>query len=213
MDFASLSSFLPEVARPHTKRVPFKDKMKWSLIILVFFYILGYVPLFGLGENALQQFEFLSIILGASFGSIISLGIGPIVTASIVLQLMVGTKIIDLDLSVPGARQKFQGWQRSLSVGFIIIEAIIYVEMGGLAPSAVYAGTALYTQLQILLMVQLMIGGFLIMLMDDVISKWGFGSGLSLFIAAGVSQQVFVRALNFLPSPTQPDAAAGAILV
>lgn len=211
MDFASLSSFLPEVARPHTKRVPFKDKMKWSLIILVFFYILGYVPLFGLGENALQQFEFLSIILGASFGSIISLGIGPIVTASIVLQLMVGTKIIDLDLSVPGARQKFQGWQRSLSVAFIIIEAIVYVAMGGLAPSAVYAGTALYTQLQILLMVQLMIGGFLIMLMDDVISKWGFGSGLSLFIAAGVSQQVFVRALNFLPSPTQPDVAAGAI--
>jgi len=47
--------------------------------------------------------------------------------------------------------------------------------------------------------------------MDEVISKWGFGSGISLFIAAGVSAQVFIRALSPLPSPTNPELMTGAI--
>lgn len=202
---------LPEVRGPQQKTLPFKEKLKWTLSILILFFVLGLVPLFGLGENALQQFEFLSIILGASFGSIISLGIGPIVTASIVLQLLSGTGILQLDLTQPEARKRFQGLQKLLALFFIVFEAAIYVLMGGLAPSAALAGTALYTQFQILLIVQLFLGGLIIMFMDEVISKWGFGSGISLFIAAGVAQQIFIRAFNFLPSPTNPEIAAGAI--
>src|SRR3989344_3407181 len=83
-------SNLPEVRGPVNKYLGFKIKLKWTLLILVTFFILSVVPLYGLGENALQQFEYLSLILGASFGSIVSLGIGPIVTASIILQLLVG---------------------------------------------------------------------------------------------------------------------------
>jgi preprotein translocase subunit SecY len=49
------------------------------------------------------------------------------------------------------------------------------------------------------------------MFMDEIISKWGFGSGISLFIAAGVSEQIFVRALSPLPSPANPAAYTGAI--
>lgn len=204
-------AIFPEVRKPTQKRLPFKTKLKWTLVILVLFYMLGLVPLFGLGENALQQFEFLSIILGASFGSVISLGIGPLVTASIVLQLLSGTGILKMDTTTPEGRVKFQGIQKVLSVFFIVFEAGIYVLMGGLAPAAALAGTSLYGQLQALLIFQLILGGFVILFMDEVVTKWGFGSGLSLFIAAGVSQQIFIRALNFLPSPTNPDIAAGAI--
>ncbi len=207
----TLIGFLPEVKGPSQKRLGFKEKLKWSLVILVLFYVLGLIPLYGLGSNALQQFEFLSIILGASFGSIISLGIGPLVTSSIVLQLLSGTGIIKMDTSSPQGRQRFQGIQKLLSVFFIVFEGFIYVFMGGLAPSAELAGTPLFVQFEVLLMVQLILGGLVIMFMDDVINKWGFGSGISLFIAAGVAQQIFIRALNFLPSPTNPDIPAGAI--
>ncbi|MBU0460176.1 MAG: preprotein translocase subunit SecY [Nanoarchaeota archaeon] len=202
---------LPEIKGPKQKRLPFKEKLKWTLIVLVLFFVLGFVPLFGLGENALQQFEFLSIILGASFGSIISLGIGPLVTASIVLQLLSGTGILNLDLTTTEGRQRFQGLQKVLAIFFIIFEGAVYVLMGGLAPSAALAGTSLYGQLQMILIFQLILGGILIMFMDEVVSKWGFGSGISLFIAAGVSQQIFIRAFNFLPSPTNPEMMAGAI--
>lgn len=202
---------LPEIRGPKQRRLPFKEKLKWTLIVLVLFFVLGFVPLFGLGENALQQFEFLSIILGASFGSIISLGIGPLVTASIVLQLLSGTGILKLDLTSVEGRQRFQGLQKIMAIFFIIFEGAVYVLMGGLAPDSALAGTSLYAQLQAVLIFQLVLGGIVIMFMDEVVLKWGFGSGISLFIAAGVSQEIFVRALNFLPSPNNPEMMAGAI--
>jgi preprotein translocase subunit SecY len=69
----------------------------------------------------------------------------------------------------------------------------------------------LFFVLEIVLVIQLFAGGLLIMLMDEVCNKWGIGSGLSLFIAAGVSKSVFVRALSPLPSPNNPEIMAGAI--
>ncbi len=203
-------SRLPEVKGPK-QRLSFKEKLKWTLLILVFFFVLGFIPLYGLGENALQQFEFLSIILGASFGSIISLGIGPLVTSSIVLQLLSGTGMLKLDLATAEGKKKFQGLNKILGIFFVIFESAIYVLMGGLAPSNSLVGTSLYGQLEALLIFQLFLGGIMIMFMDEVVSKWGFGSGISLFIAAGVSQQLFIRMFNFLPSPTNPDIYAGAI--
>ncbi len=202
---------LPEVSHPTQKKLSFKEKLKWTGIILVLFFIIGLVPLFGLGQNALQRFELLSIILGASFGSIISLGIGPIVTASIVLQLLNGSGLIKFDLQTKEGKQRFQGIQKILAFFFVVFEACIYVFMGGLAPPEALAGSALYFQLELLLVFQLILGGILIMFMDEVVSKWGFGSGLSLFIAAGVSQSLFIRILSPLPSPTNPGIATGAI--
>ena len=209
--FDKIIESLPEVAHPSQKKLPFKDKLKWTLIVLLLFFILGMIPLFGLGNNALQQFEFLSIILGASFGSIISLGIGPIVTASIVLQLLNGSGLWKFNLTTHEGKKKFQGYQKLFSIFFVILEGVVYVFMGGLSPSAAYAGTPLYFQLEILLVFQLFLGGIMIMLMDDIITKWGFGSGISLFIAAGVAQQIFIRAFSFLPNPSNPGTVTGAI--
>lgn len=209
--FDKIISVLPEVSGPQQRRLSFKEKLKWTGITLVLFFVLGLIPLFGLGENALQQFEFLSIILGAKFGSIISLGIGPIVTASIVLQLLNGSGLIKFELTTEEGKKRFQGTQKLLAFVFIVFEAAIYVYMGGLAPAAELAGTALFSQLQLLLVFQLFLGGTLILFMDEVISKWGFGSGISLFIAAGVSEEIFIRAFSPLASPANPNIATGAI--
>ena len=110
--FESIISYLPEVSKPAQKRLSFKEKLKWTLIILVLFFIFGLIPLFGLGQNALQQFQYLSIILGAEFGSLMSLGIGPLVTASIVLQLLNGSGIINMDLTTHDGKRRFQGIQK-----------------------------------------------------------------------------------------------------
>jgi preprotein translocase subunit SecY len=206
-----IAKALPEVKGPQQRRLLFKEKLKWTLVTLVLFFVLSLIPLFGLGQNQLQQFEFLSIILGASFGSIMSLGIGPLVTASIVLQLLNGAQILKFDLKSTEGRSQFQGMQKVLGLFFTLFEAIIYVFMGGLAPPEALVGTPLFFQLELLLIFQLFLGGIIVMFMDEIISKWGFGSGISLFIVAGVAQQIFVRAFNPLPSPTNPDIAAGAI--
>jgi preprotein translocase subunit SecY len=201
--FENILYNLPEVQAPTQKKLAFKEKLKWTLIILVLFFILGLVPLYGLGDNALQQFEFFSVILGASMGSIISLGIGPIVTASIVLQLLNGSGLVKFDLTSHEGKKRFQGIQKLLSIFFILFEGFIYVQMGGLRPSAGIS--------PMILIFQLFLGGMIIMFMDEVVSKWGFGSGISLFIAAGVAQSVFIRAFNPLPSPSNPGVATGAV--
>lgn len=201
----TIISNLPEVEGPTQKTLSFREKLKWTAIVLVIFFILGLMPLFGLGLNALQRFETLSIILGAEFGSLISLGIGPIVTASIVLQLLNGSGIWKFDLTKPEGKKSFQGTQKFLSIFFIIFESSIYVFMGGLSPegfAGITRGNPLYLSLQLILIFQLFLGGILIMFLDEVVSKWGFGSGISLFIAAGVSKSLFVQAFNWLPGPS-----------
>ncbi len=197
----TIISNLPEVESPTQKTLSFREKLKWTAIVLVIFFVLGMMPLFGLGINALQRFETLSIILGAEFGSLISLGIGPIVTASIVLQLLNGSGIWKFDLTTPEGKKGFQGTQKFLSIFFIIFESSIYVFLGGLAPAEQFRGTALFFNLELVLVFQLFLGGMLILFMDEVVSKWGFGSGVSLFIAAGVSKSLFIQAFNWLPGP------------
>jgi preprotein translocase subunit SecY len=209
--FEKVISYLPEVSKPTQRRLSFKEKLKWTIICLVLFYAMGLIPLFGLGQNALQQFEYLSIILGAQFGSIVSLGIGPLVTASIVLQLLNGSGLVKFDQATHEGRRRFQGTQKIMNIAFVIFEASIYVFMGGLAPAQELAGTPLYFQIELFLVFQLILGGILIMFMDEVVSKWGFGSGISLFIVANVAQEIFIRSLSPLPSPTNPGIATGAI--
>lgn len=199
----SLSSYLPEVQPPKQKRLSFNIKLKWTLMILLLYFIMGMVPLYGLGSQALSQFEFLATVLGAKFGSLLSLGIGPIVTSSIVLQLLQGAKLLHYDLNTKEGKSGFTSLQKLLTVGFVIFEAIIYVMMGGLSP---LPGINPWV-----LIVQLMLGGFIIMLFDEVVSKWGFGQGVSLFIVAGVSQQAITQIISWLPSASNPDMPIGAI--
>ena len=206
MPIKDILAKLPEVVGPSQQRLGFKDKLKWTLIVLIGFFILGLIPLYGLGENALAQFEFLSIILGAKFGSLIPLGIGPLVTGSIVLQLLKGSGMLSLDISTPEGKQTYQGLQKILGLFFVVFEAAIYVYMGGLSPSAVLDPQT-YKSMQLLLVAQLIIGGILILFMDEVITKWGFGSGISLFIVAGVSEEIVIAA--FSPMTTAGTLAFG----
>lgn len=195
-------SLLPQVRSP-SYRVPFKEKLKWTGIILVLYFVLIQVPLFGLSSTAVDQFSALRAVMAGSFSSIITLGIGPIVSASIILQLLVGGNIIKLDLSRPEDKAFFQGTQKLLAIVFTLFEASVLVLTGALPPST--PGFAW------ILILQITIGGILIIFLDEVVSKWGFGSGVGLFIAAGVAGEIVGGSLNPLPSATSPGVPAGDI--
>ena len=189
MALTKIFNLIPEVTKPEEKKVGFNVKLKWTLIILVAFFILANIPLFGLSKNALDRFEYLAILLGTDFGSIISLGIGPIVMASIILQLLTGSGLINIDQSTTEGKKFFQGVQKLLVFFFILFEAFIYVFMQGLQAMPGFAW---------LVILQLVLGGLAIFYMDDVCQKWGFGSGVSLFIAAGVSWRLITGAFQFI---------------
>ena len=179
--------FIPEVKSP-VHREDFNEKLKWTALILVLYYFL-------------TQIAALRAVMAGSFGSILTLGIGPIVTASIVLQLLVGSNLLDLDLSSHKDKSHFQATQKVLSIVFTVFEASVLVLTGNIVPiDGSYTG---------LLILQLVLGALVIIYLDEVVSKWGFGSGIGLFIAAGVCQQIMVGTFSILPG--QDGLLAGII--
>ena len=189
---------LPAVASPE-KHVHFKDKLWWTLGVLVLYFALANVPLFGMSQDSVDLFESYRAFFAGASGSLVLLGIGPIVTASIVLQLLVGADIIKMDLSNPKDQAFFQGAQKFLVFVMILLEALPQLLGGYIQPdpglaSTLGVGPGMIT---LLLLVQIFVGGTLILFMDEVISKWGIGSGVGLFIVAGISQQIVTGIVNW----------------
>ena len=193
-----LSDRLPSVKRPEG-HVHFRTKMMWVIVILVLYFVMTNVYLYGLdSEKSLDLFaQYRTIMAGAS-GSLLQLGIGPIVTASIIMQLFVGAKIIKLDLSKREDKACYQSVLKLLVIVMIVFEAIPQV-FGYLVPSSGAEDLLGSGGAKLLLIAQLFAGSYIIFMMDEVVSKWGIGSGISLFIAAGVAQALFTGALNWNP--------------
>jgi len=188
----------PAIKKPRG-HVPFRTKLLWTATCLVLYYILTQVMIYGLAPESIDIFSgFRAVIAGAS-GSIVHLGIGPIVTASIILQLFVGAKIINLDLQDEEDRALYQGFQKVLVVVMIFIEALPQV-FGYLSPSDGLIDAVGSTAARGIIILQLFIGGMIVFWMDELISKWGIGSGVSLFIAAGVSNGLITGLLSWLPA-------------
>jgi preprotein translocase subunit SecY len=184
---------MPAVERPEG-HVPFRQKLGWTAGILVMYFFLTNVTLFGLDTTSSTDLfgQFRSILAGAQ-GSILQLGIGPIVTASIVLQLLGGADLLGLDTNDPRDQVLYQGLQKLLVVVMIFLTGLPMVFAGGFLP----ADQAVVQSLGIgvggvktLIFAQIFVGGILILFMDEIVSKWGVGSGVGLFIIAGVSQQL-----------------------
>ena len=200
-----LSSRLPAIAQPKG-HVHFRTKMFWTILVVLMYFLLTNIYLFGVNQSTIiDLFASYRAILAGAQGTLMHLGIGPIVTASIIMQLFVGAKIINLDLTDDEDKGMYQGSQKVLVIVMIFVESIPQV-FGYLTPGAsiVSSLNGLSPGNGILLadtiiVAQLVFGSYLVFLMDEVVSKWGIGSGVSLFIAAGVSQQIVQGTLNWLP--------------
>jgi len=191
----TIISHLPEVRSPLQKKLSFKEKLKWTIICLVAFFVLSNIPLYGLDPAKTIQFEQLALILAASIGTLMTLGIGPIVTASIIMQLLNGSGLLKFDLSTHEGKKLFQGSQKFAAIIMIFVEGAIMVWLGGLSAQPGMSS--------LIIVFQLIIGGIIVMGMDEIVQKWGFGSGISLFIVAGVATELIVRAFS-------PLSASGA---
>ncbi len=184
--YRSILMHIPEVKSPDKKR-DLKTRLLWTLGILVLFLFLSAVPLFGIQGEVAQQLQRLELLFGASIGTLMTLGIGPIVTASIMLQLFKGAGILNFDMNTEDGKFLYHGTHKVIAFVFIILQAFIFVRLGGLTPDATIANSFL------LVVIQLILGGMIIFYFDEVIKKWGFGSGVGLFIAAGIGGAVFVQ--------------------
>ena len=201
--FRPLSRVIFEV-KPPERRVGFNEKLFWTALALILYLVMSEVPLFGIALGAEDPFRFLRVIFASRRGSLMELGIGPIVTAGLVLQLLAGSGMISADFSNPDDRGLFAVASKVFSLLFIAFQASAYI-IGG-----VFQVTDV--RISIIIFIQLLVAGVVLMLLDELIQKgWGIGSGISLFIMAGVAQSIMWSALNPL-GPMGDGLSHGAIV-
>ena len=188
----------PAVTKPEG-HVHFRTKLLWSFGCLLAYFVLSNVFIYGLGSDSLDAFASFRAILAGASGSLVHLGIGPIVTASIIMQLFVGAKIIKLDLQKQEDKAIYQGSQKILVIVMIFVESIPQV-FGFLEPDGVAVTRFGLGWSRFLIIMQLALGSYVVFLMDEVVSKWGLGSGISLFIVAGVAQSLFTGLISWIPA-------------
>jgi len=181
--FKPIARGIPEI-KAAERRVSFNEKIFWTALVLIIYLVMSEIWLVGIPTTQIQQLAPLSIIFASSRGKLTELGIGPIVTAGIILQLLVGSAMIDCDMSKPEDRGLFTTASKVFSIILTGVQASAYI-IGGMY-GALLGTTA------ILIFLQLLAAGIIIMLLDELVQKgWGFGSGISLFIMAGVAQHIF----------------------
>jgi protein transport protein SEC61 subunit alpha len=194
------SVYVPQVPKPK-KKISLAEKFVWSGIALFAYLIMGQIPLYGVTDD--PRFDFLAfarVIFAAQQGTLVELGIGPIVTAGLLMQLLKGSGLIKLDFKNPDDRSLFTSATK-------IVTIIVIVAEGGLYGASVYgpltaeeAPNAIY-----IVIAQLIGASIIVMLLDETIQKgWGVGSGLSLFIMAGVAQTILWSVFTVVPADDGP---------
>jgi preprotein translocase SecY subunit len=186
--FKPLARVLPEIKVPERK-VGFNEKIFWTAMVLIVYLVMSEISLYGISSDIQDQFGQLRVIFASNRGTLMELGIGPIVTAGLILQLLVGSAIIQADMSDPEDRGLFTVASKFFSILLTGIQASAYIISG------MYGSIAGPTTLVIFL--QLIGAGIIVMLLDELVQKgWGLGSGISLFIMAGVAQNILWQTFN-----------------
>ena len=141
------------------------------------------------------------VILASNRGTLMELGISPIITSSLVMQLLAGSRIIEVNNSLKEDRALFAGAQKLFAILITVGEAIAYVVSGMYGDlNTLGAGNA------ILIILQLLAAGMVVIILDELLQKgYGLGSGISLFIATNICESIIWKAF----SPTTINTGRG----
>ncbi|PRW61345.1 transport Sec61 subunit alpha-like [Chlorella sorokiniana] len=191
---APLGRFIPEVEEPSGgKRVQFKDRLLYTLVCLAIFLVCSQLPLYGVKTTSgADPLYWARVIMASSRGTVMELGIGPTVTAGLIIQLLVGSKILDVDTNVKADRDLMKTAEHVLGLLITVGQAIVYV-LTGMYGEPAEVGTIN----GILIVLQLFVAGVLVLLLDEMLNNgWGLGSAISLFIATNICESIVWKAFS-----------------
>ncbi|CAE8625647.1 unnamed protein product [Polarella glacialis] len=192
---------VPEVIAPE-HRVPFKEKICWTSISLFVFLVCCQIPVYGIvSSKSADPFYWMRVILASNRGTLMELGISPIVTSGWIMQLLAGSRVIDVDQSLKEDRNLFFAAQKLFGMLITLGEAFAYV-VSGMYGDPRELGIGLCS----LIILQLFFAGIIAILLDELLQKgYGLGSGISLFIATNICETIVWKAF----SPTTINTGKG----
>jgi protein transport protein SEC61 subunit alpha len=160
------------------------------------------MPLYGIvSSDTSDPLYWLRMMLASNRGTLMELGISPIISSGMVFQLLAGTHLIDVNLDLKSDRELYQTAQKLFAIILSLGQATVYVLTGLYGqPSDLGAGICL------LLVLQLVVAGLIVILLDELLQKgYGLGSGISLFIATNICESIVWKAF----SPTTVNTGRG----
>lgn len=192
---------IPEVQVPETK-VPFQQRIIWTSVTLVIFLVMSQMPLYGIvSSDTSDPLYWLRMMMASNRGTLMELGITPIISSGMVFQLLAGTHLIDVNLDLKSDRELYQTAQKLLAIILSFGQACVYVLTGLYGPPA-----DLGAGICVLLVVQLLTAALIVILLDELLQKgYGLGSGISLFIATNICENIMWR----IASPTTVNTGRG----
>ncbi|KAJ3208981.1 translocon subunit [Dinochytrium kinnereticum] len=132
------------------------------------------------------------MILGSSRGTLMELGVSPIVTSAMVLQLLAGAGVVDVDFGVRDERALFGDVQKLFALIIAVAQASILVLSGIYGePSEIGAGICAA------IIGQLLGATVVTVLLDELLQKgYGLGSGIALFSGVKISEGIVWKSLS-----------------
>jgi len=189
---AKAEPYIPQVPKPK-KKIPLPHKLLWTVGCLVIYLVMSQTPLFNATTPEFDFLAFARVIFASQQGSLTELGIGPIVTGGLLMQLLRGSDILKFDFKRPEERGVFQTATKIVTYIVVVAESVVYA-------IAVYGPNITDPTVLYVIIGQLMGASIIIMFLDELIQKgWGLGSGISIFIMGGVAQQILWSLFSPLP--------------
>jgi len=185
-------SLIPTI-KESPRKISFKEKLIWTALTLLVFLICSQIPLVGMERNdGSDPLRWMRLVMASNRGSLMDLGISPIVTASMVMQLLEGAKIITVNKDDEEESELFEASQKLFGLLMTIGQGIAYVSSGMYGdPSELGFFNCC------LIIIQLLVAGLLVLLLDELLSNgYGFGSAISLFIATGICESIVWSAFS-----------------
>lgn len=183
---------LPEVESPDRK-IPFRERMLWTVLVMLIMLVGCNLPLYGVPrDNSPDPFYWMRVLMASNRGTIMELGIAPIITGGLIMQFLSGWRYIDVNQHLKDDRGLFSGAHKLLGLVLTVIEAVLYVMCGTYGPVS-----ELGVVTSFLIGLQLIMAGFVVIILDELMQKgYGIGSGVSLFVAVNSCENIFTAILG-----------------
>lgn len=193
---------IPEIGAP-IRALGKKEKFLWTAMALFIYLICSQIPLYGIYKaGASDPLYWLRAILASNRGTLMELGISPIVTSGMIMQLLAGSKLIDCDKKLKEDRDLFESATKLFGFLITIGEAVAYVLSGMYGDISNLGAVNAY-----LIIIQLIIAGVIVLLLDEILQKgYGVGSGISLFIAVNICESILWKAFSPFTISTESGA-------
>ena len=184
--------FIPEVRDP-TSRVAYKDRILGTAITLFIYLICCQIPLYGVYKTSeADPLYYMRVILASNKGTLMELGISPLITSNMIVEFIANSRMITYDPSVPTDRRLLQSAEKLLSIIVSFGTAFVYV-MAGMYGSIESIGVFK----AFMIIMQLTVAAIMILYLDEMLQKgYGVGSGISLFIATNICETIMWKALS-----------------